>query len=202
MKLSGVISIPIVCCLSFLVGCTPSEKTKALMAYEQGLVSYADALEEELQREEMFDSLFHGIRFKMTQNTFFDYVQKKHLEGLFTANSSFEIVIDISEGFKRPVNFVFYPKFNKPFIELIPARFSYVNVNLFDKNYGSGVLIQEVAREMMKWYRGRNFIEIPPRNLFERPSLIKIDGNRKIVLKENESQTEVIAIYYDLKPLY
>lgn len=175
---------------------------KALKDYRTGLRSYLKILQKEIEREEEFDSLFFGVRFKMTANMFYDHCNEMHKQGIFDGNYNHEVIVDLTEGFKRPVNLIFYPRFNEPFIELVSARFTYTNASVFNKAHGSGILIKELVREMMKWYGGRDFIRMPPKNHFDMPSYVKLDGNRKITLMQNESLTEVVAIYEDLKPLY
>ncbi len=199
-----IIDFVFIICL-FVVGSRCSEKTeqeKTLHAYEKGFNEYLQVLEEESQREETFDSLIFGVHFKMTQNMFYAYCHDMHLKGIFNGTSNYQVVVRLTEGFKRPVDLIFFPRFDKPFIEFLQARFGYASASAFNKDHGSGVLIEEVIREMMKWYGGRDFVKIPPQYSFGKPYYIKIDGNRKITLRENDSLTEVVAIYEDLKPLY
>ncbi|MBQ4913793.1 hypothetical protein J8L85_05050 [Maribacter sp. MMG018] len=181
-----------------LSGCKDRNENR----YADAMLDSQRIMEEELRKEEQVDSIFYGIHFKMTQGQFHEHCNEMHKKGIFNGNSNYEIFIKINEGYKKPVNLVFSPVFKEPFVKKLKVRFSYADVSVFDKTYASDILITEVVREMKKWYAGNDFVKIPAKYPYERPSYIKIDGNRKITLTESDSYREVIGVYEDLKPLY
>lgn len=179
------------------------DKNTPLKRHQEAILAYHDLQERELATEVISDSVFFGVHLKMTSANFFEHCQGMLEKGIFNGNYNNEVIVALDEGFKKKVKLVFYPKFNKPFIESVQARFSYMNSSVFNRGEeGSRVLLEELKKVMLQWYGGNPFIEIPPKNAFDRPIHVKIDGNREITLKEDGSLKEVIAIYTDLKPLF
>lgn len=174
-----------------------------LKRHQEAVLAYHNLQERELGTEHLADSVFFGVHLKMTSANFYEHCQGMLEKGIFNGNYNNEVIVALDKGFKKKVRLVFYPKFNKPFIESVQARFSYMNSSVFNrKEEGSTALIKELKKVMLHWYGGNPFIEIPPKNAFDRPIHVKIDGNREITLKEDGSLKEVIAIYTDLKPLF
>lgn len=179
------------------------DKNTPLKRHQEAILAYHDLQERELATEVMADSVFYGVHLKMTSTNFFEHCQGMLEKGIFDGNYNNEVIVALDKGFKKKVKLVFYPKFNKPFIESVQARFSYMNSSVFNrKEEGSAVLMEELKKVLLQWYGGNPFIAIPPKNAFDRPIYVKIDGNREITLKEDGSLKEVIAIYTDLKPLF
>ena len=186
-----------------VIGCKQkTAKEMLLETHEEGIKIYEKLLQEETQKEEVYDSLFYGVRFKMTQNSFYIHCNEMHKKGVFTGNYNYQVVVKLTEGFHKPVNLTFYPRFNKPFVEYMVTEFVYDNASVFSKEDFSDKLIKEIKKEMMKWYGGNKFIELPSKYAYSRPTYVKIDGNRKITLEEDDTRTSVAAIFEDLKPLY
>jgi|GEM_PF-4385338 len=195
--------ILLICCVTIAFGCQEKPKNSfAQNAHEESMRTFLVAMEKEKNRAEQFDSLFYGIHFKMTLPQFHGHCNAMYKKGLFDGNNNYEVIINLKKGFEKPVDLIFSPTFDEPFIKLLKVRFSYTNSSVFDQKTGSDVLIEELLEEMMEWYGGSDFLEISPKYPYEKPYYIKLDGNRKITLKEGDSYREVIALYEDLKPLY
>ncbi|WP_421801345.1 hypothetical protein [Flagellimonas sp.] len=199
-----VLKIVAVTFLVLVFSCKGKEdKNTPLKRHQEAILAYHDLQERELATEVMADSVFYGVHLKMTSTNFFEHCQGMLEKGIFDGNYNNEVIVALDKGFKKKVKLVFYPKFNKPFIESVQARFSYMNSSVFNrKEEGSAVLMEELKKVLLQWYGGNPFIAIPPKNAFDRPIYVKIDGNREITLKEDGSLKEVIAIYTDLKPLF
>lgn len=175
----------------------------AIEHHKEAMSIYYDTQNKELEKDIKRDSIFFGVHFKMTSAKFFEHCHGMLKKGIFNGNYNNEVIVELDKGFKKKVRLVFYPKFDQPFIQSLRARFSYKNSSVFNrKDEGSTVLLAELKKVMIDWYGGNPFIEIPPKNAFERPTYVKIDGNREITLREDASLKEVIAIYTDLKPLF
>ncbi|MHA7831666.1 MAG: hypothetical protein ACX93O_11250 [Flagellimonas sp.] len=197
-----ILKIIVVVFLVLGYSCKEGKETP-LKRHQEAILAYHDLQKRELATEVMADSVFYGVHLKMTSANFFEHCQGMLEKGIFNGNYNNEVIVALDKGFKKKVRLVFYPKFNKPFIESVQARFSYMNSSVFNRNdEGSTALIKELKKVMLQWYGGNPFIEIPPKNGFDRPIHVKIDGNREITLKEDGSLKEVIAVYRDLKPLF
>ena len=203
MKTHKIVQILIICSLLLALGCKENaNKSLAINSFEEGMQVYQNTLKKETQKEQQFDSLFYGIHFKMTVGSFHEHCNTMHKKKIFDGNNNYEIVIGLVEGFKGPVDLIFSPTFDEPFVKILKARFLYKHVSVFDLESASDKLMPEVIQKMMQWYGGNDFIKIPPKYIYEKPFYIKVDGNRKITLKESDSYREVLATYEDLKPLY
>lgn len=171
------------------IGCTKSK-------------TYEEIQQEELAKEVRYDSLFYGIHFNMTTPAFLEHCWKMNQKKIFFQNGvKSEVVVKFDDEFKYPVTFVFFPNLEKDLIQELHGKFSYYGRSSFRKDRGAGVLIKDVVTQMEEWYGGRKFIKMPSPKKWEPDIYVKIDGNRKITLKEDQVTGEVDVLYEDLKKI-
>ncbi len=164
--------------------------------------TYLKLVAQEMSKNEEVDSIFYGIYLKMTKNSFYHHCNEMFKKGIFKGSFDYQVLIDLTEKFSKPVILKFYPTFEKPFISKLQCRFQYVGANLYNKADRADVLAKELLPVLMDMYGGNPFIEMPSQHPLKGPEYIKIDANRKIKLSESDNGIEVEAVFEDLKPLY
>ena len=165
-----------------------------------GEASYEDILKQELSQGVTRDSLFYGLRFNMTWEEFYNHSFEMNQQGIFFQNGmNLEVQVKLEEGFKYPVLFNFFPvSAGNDLINRIDGKFQYQNWAPFNDAFSGGILEKELARNMEKWYGGRAFIEIPHPKKFWKHALVKIDGNRQIMLMRAFDDSYVEVKFEDL----
>lgn len=163
-------------------------------------ITYEDVLAEELAKDVRYDSLFYGIHFNMTAPAFLDHCFEMNQRKIFFQyGSGSEVIVKFDEEFEFPVEFKFFPNLEKHLIQELQGRYLYIGRSPFNKERGSDVLILDIVRQMEVWYEGRKFIKISPADKWLTDKFVKIDGNRKITLEQNQVTGEVQVLFEDLK---
>lgn len=156
---------------------------------------YQQLVEKELASGQRHDSIFFGIYLGMTADSFYKHCWKlnktqKFKQGQF--NTSVEYTM---EELKYPAVMNFYPTFNEEgVIAEMPVMFNYQAWAPWNRHLWSDSLLLDVKNLMEKWY-GPGFIEMTHPQKGTR--LVKVDGNRRIILWTVDSQI-VKALYSDL----
>ncbi len=188
--------------LFLLNACSQPEANKKLLIHHEDVQqAYLNLLKKESGKKEQVDSVFFGVYLKMTATAFYDHCNRMFKEGIFNGGYDYQVTVQLTEPFKRPVVLKFYPSFEKPFISKVLCNFSYVGADVFKKADRNAVLIKELVPVMMTWYGGNQFIEMPSGNPLKGPKYVKVDANRKITVYEGDNETNVAAIFEDLKPV-
>jgi len=154
---------------------------------------YQRMVDAELATGIVYDSLFAGLSFSMTQKDFFDYCWEMNSKGLFTNGVGSQVLYDVSEDFSRPTNLAFYPKYiNGQMIEM-PMEFRYQDWALWNEETTVDLLIEELKDVLIDWYGGNDFIavETPDGSL---TIWVKVDGNRQIRLGRKNISTALVTI--------
>jgi hypothetical protein len=157
--------------------------------------AYEKLLKSELAKNERRDSLFLDITFGMDSKEFYKHCWELNKKGLVKqgpGNLSVEYKLD--SGFRYPVYMQFYPKFFEDKISRMPVEFSYMNWAPWNKNTSADTLLNEVKREMGKWY-GNEFRQYNDNGNLT--MLINVQANRLIKLSKKDLNT-VKAEYIDL----
>ena len=168
--------------------------------------SYQKLIKEETGKNHRYDSIVHGIRLGMTYEDFYYYVFKENRAGLFLPSRGGSMVkIDIDKGFDYPVQFDFFPQKiegkAKPLKEY-KAYISYKDFSTYNKQMSLNSLVDQTLRFFEKGYEGNKFYKIPnDEDIFVRYNYVKIDGNRKILIKPSSAMNQLYILFEDLKPL-
>lgn len=201
--MSGRLLIPVMIVLFMLNACNaPAKKKKFRHDQAEAQKVYAALVDREALKNEQADSIFYGIYFKMTKNSFFHHCNEMFRKGIFKGSYDYQVVVDLPDKFTKNVTLKFYPTFEKPFISKLQCRFQYEGANLYHKDERADALARELVPVLMKWYGGNAFIEMPSQHPLKGPEYVKVDANRKIKLSESDNGIEVEAVFEDLKPLY
>lgn len=148
-----------------------------------GKPSYDELVSRELARGVKVDSLFHGIYFNMTMESFYDHSYKMNQKGIFFQNDlNVEVVVHYDEGYSHPVDFVFFPEGPFRSIQRMRGYMKYQKWSPFTKTLTAKKLQEEVRKNFETQYGGQKFIEIPHPKGFWPTAYVKVDGNRKILL--------------------
>ena len=154
---------------------------------------YQKLVDIELSKGIVYDSLFAGLSFAMTQKEFFDHCWEMNGKGVFTNGVGSQVLYDASEDFSRPTNLGFYPKYiNGQMIEM-PMEFRYQDWALWNEETKVELLIEELKIVLMDWYGGNDFIEVESAD-GSVSIWVKIDGNRQIRLGRKNISTALVTI--------
>jgi hypothetical protein len=157
--------------------------------------TYERKLNRELASGVRYDSLFMGISFGMSVETFYKHcwdLNKDSVVKQGTANMS--VQYDLNEELRFPATMNFYPKFDSGKIVEMPVRFIYNGWAPWTKELSASNL----AKDVKTWYEdiyGKGFITVT--HPFNGEAYTKIDGNRRITIYV-ENDLYVWAIFTDL----
>ena len=163
-------------------------------------ISYETYVAKELTTGVRNDSLIYRIHFGMTQEEFKSYCTGMNLQKRFMPNPRGTAVrLKLQKGFGAPVLFDFFPVLhsNKPISKII-ASMKYRDFSYYDKIYDIGNLVIEAVEYFEDGYGGNKFIAIPHENKLLKHMYVKIDGNRKILLKPTFDGQELQIEFEDL----
>lgn len=156
---------------------------------------YEQLVQRELASGERHDSIFFGIYFGMSADSFYKHCwqlnkTKKFKQGQF--NTSVEYTMN---EFKYPAVMNFYPTFNQEgVVAEMPVMFNYKAWAPWNRKLWADSLLLQVKNLMEKWY-GPGFMEMKHPEKGTR--YVKVDGNRRIILWTVDDQY-VKALYSDL----
>lgn len=155
---------------------------------------YQEWVDKELASGVREDSIFLGMTFGMTSDSFYDHCWDMNKKGFFKngpTNSNVEF--DISDQLKHPGKMYFYPTFYQGKIYEMPVAFSY-DAFAWADDYSIDTLFNDVKDMMEYWYG--------PFKEFKHPSkgsvFVNIKGNRRIRLFKNNLKESVNAVFTDL----
>jgi hypothetical protein len=173
----------------FLNGCVQSEHTKLIKS--------------ELAKGVRHDSILLGISFGDSQKEFRDKCFALNRQHLTTEGPGFYVQYFFSDSLPHErsamIRLLFKPDFDKnDLITDMDLKFNYMGWAPWNRPYQSDSLKVKVIR-MLEWYKGNKFViahvgkeEIP----------VKVDGNRRILVFEEEPQTVVVRVQDILHPKY
>ena len=145
----------------------------------QAKSEYQKLKDTELTKGVVYDSLFAGLSFGMTQKQFYDYCWDMNEKGLFVNGTGSQVLYDVSQDFSRPTQLTFYPKYvNGKMLEM-PLEFQYRDWALWNEETKVELLMEEVKEVLLTWYGGNDFIKMTSPD-GSTTVWVKIDGNRQI----------------------
>lgn len=150
----------------------------------------------ELKKDIRKDSLFLGLHFGMKKVDFFNHCEALNQDSILYQGNGGKPEFFIKDDLKYKSRMNFYPEYQNDLIWEMPVRFEYDGWAPWNKDYNATQLRKRVATMMMDWYGGNDFFEVP--HPIDTIALVKIDGNRRIVLQRESAGAFVEAIYTDL----
>lgn len=165
---------------------------------------YTRLVKSELAKGVRNDSLLFGIRFGDTRNEFYGKCFDLNRQQLVTAGAgnNVEFIFSDSLFHKRPTNLslLFYPSFDQnERISNMKMQFSYRAWAPWNRDLQSDSLIGKTEKILMKWYGGNSFIMA---EVGDQRVLVKLDGNRRILLYIFDMQNVSVEVQDILNPVF
>ncbi len=181
----------VIICIS-IIGCNQSEYTKLIKS--------------EMSKNIVHDTLFFGMNFGQSKREFFDKCWKLNAKGLVSHGPSNDFVrhdLPLKEGMDmtQSIRMLFYGIFNEEKIMTgMNLQYSYNAWSLWNKSLQPEKLVPVVKDTIMKWFPGNDFIKVKiDKN--EKDLWVKVDGNRRIIIKPIDDKREVKVRIDDLRYL-
>ncbi|MEM9389241.1 MAG: hypothetical protein AAGA02_02135 [Bacteroidota bacterium] len=161
--------------------------------------AYTKMVKKELSTGIREDSLIFNIEFGDTKKEFYDkcwQLNKKELVTNGPKNQMVEYTVNDSLFHDDPtkIKFLFYGTFDdSDKLNGMDCEFAYPSWSPWNQKFSSDSLEVKVRLLIKNWYSGNDFIEVP---LEDEPNLwVKVDGNRRIVLKKLDQQSVSMKIH-------
>jgi hypothetical protein len=172
-----------------MVNCEGEEAPKTL---------YEKLEREALKSGEEHDDLFFGLYFGMTKDSFLLHCAALNKDTILYQGAGAKVEHEFKKGeLKHPTRMSFYPDFKDGKIFKTDVLFTYNNWAPWNKDTHATLLKKRAKNLMMDWYGGNEFVRIP--HPVDTAAYVKLDGNRRILIEQNMSGTEVLATFTDLK---
>ncbi|WP_273568199.1 hypothetical protein [Maribacter halichondriae] len=185
LKTNKLALVPV---LVFMFGCAGSE--------------YSELVKNEMAKGIVHDSLVFGMKFGQTKKEFFDQCWKLNSKGLISQgpqNQSvkYKLPIKDSTDLKSSMIMLFYGSFDeKNIMNGMDLQFYYEFWAPWNKALQSDKLRFAVKDSLEKWYPGNQFITVEKDN---KEMLVKVDGNRRMIIKPLDDEQFVKAKIDDLR---
>ncbi len=165
---------------------------------------YTRLVKSELAKGVRNDSLLFGIRFGDTRNEFYGKCFDLNRQQLVTAGAgnNVEFIFSDSLFHKRPTNLslLFYPSFDQnERISNMKMQFSYRAWAPWNRVLQSDSLIGKTVKIIMILYGGNSFIMA---EVGDQRVLVKLDGNRRILLYIFDMQNVSVEVQDILNPVF
>lgn len=162
---------------------------------------YSRLVKTEMDKDLVFDSLFLSMEFGITKQEFFDRCWKLNKEEIVKEGPlnnfvAYQIPNKIDKT--KKITMLFYGTFNKEKIMTgLDLKFYYEAWSLWNKSLHSDQLINVVSDSLKSWFPGNDFIKVTLKN--EDEVLVKVDGNRRILIESPTNTREINARIDDLR---
>jgi len=152
----------------------------------------------------VYDSLLFDMKFGQHKQEFLSACWKLNQKGILSngpGNTTVKYKLPLREDvpMKWAITMLFFGDFNKDKIMTgMDFQFYYSAWSIWNKDLQSYQLVPVVMDSLRKWYPGNDFIKVP----LAKDSLdifVKVDGNRRIVIKPLDDNRVVKAKIDDLR---
>jgi hypothetical protein len=159
---------------------------------------YTKYVEREMSKGIRNDSLIFGLRIGQPSKAFFDRCTELNKQQLITegegSNAKYIEPFDSLGDNSKRKEMQFYGLFDdKNNIYGMRMTFSFLNWALWSESTHSDKLMIDIKEKMMKDYGGNEFIEVALQGE-EFKSLVKIDGNRRIIIVPKSKEDVYVKI--------
>lgn len=182
------ISVLIFCVI--LISCNKSE--------------YTQLVESELSKNITKDSLFLGMKLGQTKEDFFNQCWKLNAQDLVSQGPNNEFVsynlpLKKGDSLTKSIRMLFYGIFDdKKIMTGMKMQFSYNSWSLWNKSYQPKKLMPVVKDTLKKWFPGNDFIKVNIKKN-QKELFVKVDGNRRIIIKPIDDKKELKVRIDDLR---
>lgn len=171
-----------------MVNCEGEEAPKSL---------YEKLEREALKSGEEHNEMFFGLYFGMTKDSFLLHCAELNKDTTLYQGMGGKVEHEFNKKeLKHPARMGFYPEFYDEKIFRSEVRFTYNNWAPWNKDTHATLLKKRTKKLMMDWYGGNEFVRI--QHPVDTAAYVKLDGNRRILIEQNMSGTEVKATFTDL----
>ena len=154
-----------------------------------------------MAKDQIYDSLFMTMEFGITKQEFFNRCWKLNKQELVKQgprNNFVEYKLIDKEDVDKTITMLFYGTFNDEKIMTgLDLKFYYEAWSLWNKSLHSDVLLEVVQDSLNSWFPGNDFIKVDLKN--QKEVLVKIDGNRRILIEPLKDNREIDARIDDLR---
>lgn len=153
--------------------------------------TYEKLVDQELSKGEVNDSLFLEFYFGNTREEFFKTGWEKNKKGLIAQgprNQNVLYIMPNNQLGESPIHMLFFPEFDHAQkIKLMKLNFNYSGWSPWNKKFSSDSLLIAVQDSLETWYGGNEFVQMQLPS-HQKPSWVKLDGNRLINLFKLDDQ--------------
>ncbi|WP_209402319.1 hypothetical protein [Pseudozobellia sp. WGM2] len=165
---------------------------------------YQELVDKEMASEKRYDSILFGMKFGQTKKQFFERCWKLNKKGVIKQGPNnkfveYRLPLKKDQNLKDAIIMLFYGIFDRNnTMTGMDLQFSYNAWSLWNENLQSSELVPSVKDSLMKWYPGNDF------KLLKMPKdtnsvFVKVDGNRRILIKPIDDPRIVKARIDDLR---
>jgi hypothetical protein len=148
---------------------------------------YEKMVEKELKSGIRNDSIFFGLYFGMTRDSFYKHCLVLNRSGMVTNGPENNSVLYVFQSFRCPIDMNFYPEFEKNTICKMGISFNYQCWAPWNRDYYAETMLTDARQIIEKWY-GTGFLEVkkPKTN---KSIWVKVAGNRQVMyyVKDDKS---------------
>ena len=165
---------------------------------------YSKLVEREMASGAVYDSLLFGMKFGQEKQEFFRRCWQLNQQGIISngpESTSVKYELPFSEDIppNKGITLLFFGDFNEDKIMTgMDFDFYYNAWSIWNKSLQSDKLLPVVMDSLKKWYPGNDFIKVPLKN-DSLELLVKVDGNRRIILRPLNDNRMVTAKIDDLR---
>lgn len=150
---------------------------------------YERLVQNELDREVRYDTLFLGYELGMERQDFFEHSWDLNQQNIITGGTQIEYPL---KELSSDARMVFYPRFHSNRLVRMPIEISYNSWAIWNRELYSDYLIDELIEYFEEMYGpGFIFTAIPDLN---REAWTKIDGNRRILIYPKDDMVARVEI--------
>ncbi len=165
---------------------------------------YAKLVRSEMAKNTVNDSLFLGMKLGIKKQDFFDACWELNNKQLISHSSSnnfvkYQLPTKKNDSTASVVYMLFYGIFNEEKVMTgMDLKFNYDAWALWNKAYHADQLLPAIKDSLLHWYPGNDFVSVPLKKN-KKEMLVKIDGNRRIIIEPLENNKDVDARIDDLR---
>lgn len=166
--------------------------------------NYTKLVKSEMDKNIVHDSLFFGMKFGIAKQDFFDKCWELNNQRMVSHSSSnnfvkYQLPTTKNDSTQTAINMLFYGIFNEDkTMTGMDLKFNYDAWALWNTTYHAEQLLPVVKDSLMQWFPGNDFISLALQKN-KKEMLVKIDGNRRIIIEPLENNKEVNARIDDLR---
>jgi len=165
---------------------------------------YSKLVKTEMAKNIVNNSLFFEMKFGQTRQEFHDQCWKLNNEKIISQgpnNNFVQYYLPMKKGDSsiNSIRMLFYGIFDEEKIMTgMDMQFSFNSWSLWNESLHSDKLLTNVKDTLQSWYPGNDFIEVRMKKS-KKDILVKVDGNRRIIIEPLMNNKDVDVRIDDLR---